>query len=859
MNNQAEKEKAAGAATHSGTSGNHALSIAHEFRKAMSHAGIDTAAELIGDGQIHRVHITGDNPGTENGWYKLHLDGKPAGAFGSWKTGAKHTWTSDTGTGLMSEAEHAALKARIEAAKAERQAETEARQSTAAAAAADVWAQSKPADPEHPYLVRKQVGPHGIRQAGEDLIVPVLDKYGKITSFSQITPDGDKRFHPGGKIQGGFFLIGDPQPKHPLYVAEGYATSATIHELTGCAVAIAFNCGNLEAVALAMRDLHPESRLVVACDDDGYKARRQNIENAGIVHGLAAAKAVGAAYVIPQFKGGTPGEGQSDFNDLFAAEGKFAVLASLDREFQTTWPELKPTALAPLPEFPWEAMPPVLADHARQVAAVYQVPAEYPALAALTVGGFSMGNRTFCELKPGVAVRANLYTMIYMASGERKSSAYRPLVEPLEIFASEHLEGWERLQRERRIYRAKCERIEKMLADPKLDKDDEELWRHELSKLVEPAGSSKDFLTSNATPEALEARMAEAGGRAAVFSADSRDFLEVLQGIYSNGQNRESIYLKGYDGDAIMIHRMGREIDIDKPAISMLLLVQCDKLAELGGNDGLHAGGFIPRLIQLVPDSLVGTRFWHETGLDPELQRQYSEAVLARLERYSDQAEDHFTPIAPEAKALWIEFYNGMEEAMAGDLREHAAQAVRWQSLPVRLGLILAEYHGHAEITEGDMAGALRLTEYLIEHGKRAAGLMRRGLSSDLSRVVSHIREKKMKSFVPNDIHKVTRQAADWVTKKLADLEALGYVRQTGQTQGNKHAPIYEANPRIWGEITPDPSSTPIAMPHKTTPETKTALSVSSDCPQANSDETLISLENVDWSQFAQMLELSKR
>jgi phage/plasmid primase-like uncharacterized protein len=49
---------------------------------------------LIADGQLHRYRVDGDKAGSTNGWYVLHLDDKPFGAFGSWRTGQSETWTA---------------------------------------------------------------------------------------------------------------------------------------------------------------------------------------------------------------------------------------------------------------------------------------------------------------------------------------------------------------------------------------------------------------------------------------------------------------------------------------------------------------------------------------------------------------------------------------------------------------------------------------------------------------------------------------------------------------------------------------------------------------------------------------------
>lgn len=63
-----------------------------KFRTAMLDAGLACRGEIIPDGKLHRLHIEGDKRGTRNGWYVLHLDGVPAGAFGSWKLGLSQDW-----------------------------------------------------------------------------------------------------------------------------------------------------------------------------------------------------------------------------------------------------------------------------------------------------------------------------------------------------------------------------------------------------------------------------------------------------------------------------------------------------------------------------------------------------------------------------------------------------------------------------------------------------------------------------------------------------------------------------------------------------------------------------------------------
>lgn len=111
--------------------------------------------------------------------------------------------------------------------------------------------------------------PHGIRQQGKTLLVPAKDTAGALISLQRILPDGQKRFLKGGRTADGAFTIHGAKDK-PLYLAEGFATAATIRELTGGTAVCAFNSGNLAAVAKAIRELQPDRQVVIAADNDQF-------------------------------------------------------------------------------------------------------------------------------------------------------------------------------------------------------------------------------------------------------------------------------------------------------------------------------------------------------------------------------------------------------------------------------------------------------------------------------------------------------------------------------------------------------------------------------------------------------------
>ena len=275
------------------------------FRAAMREAGVVPPDVIEADGQLHRFHVEGDKGGSRNGWYALHLDGRAAGVFGSWKTGLRSTWAADGKR--MSDTEREAFALLIEAAKIKAQAERRAEHEARAIEARAEWDAAAQADPAQPYLLKKAVKPHNLRQRGGLLIVPLFDAFGLLWNVQRIHADGGKRFKPG-RAGGLFSPIGDFTNPTKILICEGWATGATLHEETGHPVLCAMNAGNLLPVATAARSAWAGAELVIAADNDRFTEG-----NPGATYGAAAAKATGAKLIVPEFPEGVAG---SDFNDL---------------------------------------------------------------------------------------------------------------------------------------------------------------------------------------------------------------------------------------------------------------------------------------------------------------------------------------------------------------------------------------------------------------------------------------------------------------------------------------------------------------------------------------------------------------
>ena len=321
-------------------------SVLAQFRTAAEARGLLLPDHLEADGKLHRCPLWEGAKGKKDGAYLLHLDGVPAGGFQNFRDGLDwENWRADIGRQLTPE-EEAANRARMEAQRAEREAEAKAKRDKARKKAHAIWNSAKPAPDDHAYLLRKGVPSFGLRvgtwpkfeevRPGEwrenrlpgVLLVPMRSPSGTLHSLQAIYPDKvdgrDKDFLPHGEKAGKFHLIGELAEGLPLCVAEGYATGASIHQATGWPVAVAFDAGSLEPVARALREANPGARFIICADDD-----HRTVGNPGRSKAEAAARAVGGVLAVPVFGPERP-DAATDFNDLATLEGLDAVRPILE-------------------------------------------------------------------------------------------------------------------------------------------------------------------------------------------------------------------------------------------------------------------------------------------------------------------------------------------------------------------------------------------------------------------------------------------------------------------------------------------------------------------------------------------------
>jgi putative DNA primase/helicase len=349
--------------------------VLQAFIGALGDAGIppDRPDSLILDGHTRYYKIAGQKGAAKHGVYKVYFDDCPAGYFKSLRAGDGvdvTNWCMIGKDETLSEEERGKRAMDWERQREQREKKEAEARAKAMENARLMWRASTDIDPKEAgrYLKKKGLsGTYGARQFGADIIIPLTDGR-EIQTVQTISPDGaTKLFLKDAPKRGNFFHIPrsrgeEAEPpegveadfgKKPegedetpsakqfkkymkrrlAWICEGFATGATLRELSGWDVICAIDAVNMTPVARKIRELHPDWTIVVAPDWDREHG------NTGISKGLKVAEEFGLAIVPPIFGDGEKG---TDWNDLFLSRGRALAQAALREGLKTAFskPEL---------------------------------------------------------------------------------------------------------------------------------------------------------------------------------------------------------------------------------------------------------------------------------------------------------------------------------------------------------------------------------------------------------------------------------------------------------------------------------------------------------------------------------------
>lgn len=721
------------------------MNVEMQFINAISKSGITPPLNVIDDGIIHRYSSNG-NSTDEAGWYVLHSDGIAAGSFGDWRSSVTHTWCADIGRQLSS-TEQTAHNARIKAMKDKREADDVEAKATAKQRASEIWNKST-AITEHAYLTKKGVKAYGLKQAGDALLIPLRD--GKdIHSLQYIGIDGAKKFLYGGRIKGCYFSVGTPS--EVIYIAEGYATAASIHEATGCAAVVAFNACNLMAVAQSIRTKYPDIKLIICADND------QN--GVGIKKANEAAILVNASVVMPDF-GENKTDARTDFNDLHQLKGLGTVKLQLDAHKRpvsdlkvvtdvTVLPEtllvvdgwLPPVSLLQASEpspYPLDALPSGLGDAVREVIDFIQCPialAACSALSALSVSSQHLANVRRAE---GLTSPVSLYTLAIAESGERKSSVDKHFTTAITIWEANQLElskpDVKRFQVKHDSWSMQYEGLKQKIKETAKQQKPIDTLTTQLLQLKqdEPlAVKVPRLIYGDATPEQLGFALAKNWPSAGVVSSEA-GIVFGSHGMSGDSAMRNMALINIlWDGGTHTIDRRTTDsYRVQDARLTMGLAVQADTVRNFFDNSrGLARGtGFLARFLVAWPTSTQGTRLFKEPPAAWPKLTLFSERITQLLNKFPELNEaGGISPItldfSNDAKKSWVDFHNDVESELkqGGDLTDAKDVASKAADNVARLSALfhLYEWQSVGAINQDLVERAIAIVTWHLYEAKR--------------------------------------------------------------------------------------------------------------------------------------------
>ena len=283
------------------------------------------------------------------------------------------------------------------------------------------------------------------------------------------------------------------------------------------------------------------------------------------------------------------------------------MTAELFKPAAPDWPALVPLNAPNLPELDLAHLPSWAGDYARALAADTETPPELAAGMILATCATAAARRLRVMVKPGYFEPCNLWVVVALTPGNRKSAVQSAATMPLVAWERDQAVIMEpeikRITSERKTLEARANKKRNNAANEKDDNKAKDLAREAAALEAElpEIPFQPQIWTSDATPERLGALLAEQGECMAWLSSEGGVF-DLLQGRYSNGIPNLDLVLKAHSGDPERVDRGSRPaVYLRSPRLSIGLSPQPDVLRGLASKPGFRGRGLLGRILYLLP------------------------------------------------------------------------------------------------------------------------------------------------------------------------------------------------------------------------------------------------------------------
>jgi Protein of unknown function (DUF3987) len=158
--------------------------------------------------------------------------------------------------------------------------------------------------------------------------------------------------------------------------------------------------------------------------------------------------------------------------------------------------------------------------------------------------------------------------------------------------------------------------------------------------------------------------------------------------------------------------------------LALHLMAQPDVAAVMLNDPLLHGQGLLSRMLATAPDASSGRRMWREPSeTTPRAIEKYGNHLLNILERplplmtgSRNQLEPRALLLSSDARQLWIDFYNYVEQQIAfgGELEPIRGLANKLPEHAARMASVLAMIHDieASEVGCAEMKAGIELAEH---------------------------------------------------------------------------------------------------------------------------------------------------
>jgi hypothetical protein len=378
--------------------------------------------------------------------------------------------------------------------------------------------------------------------------------------------------------------------------------------------------------------------------------------------------------------------------------------------------------------FPVEVLPGVLAPFVTETAAALGGDPAYVAPHVLAVLGGLLGNKYRLRIKSSWLEPPVVWAATVGESGTVKSPAWRAAVSPMLAIEGDLRADFEQ----------QCRQHEQALAEWGKHKDED-------PPPEKPLPPTQRRVVMGETTVEKVAVVLQANHGVILVARD--ELAGWLKGFdqYKNGRGSDvPNWLEMHGAGPVLVDRKGggpggTSLFIPQAAVSVCGTIQPGTFASLM-SPAFRDSGLMARLLLSMPPRKP--RVWTDADVDPHTINAYAD-LLRQLHGLPAPSGPVAVTMTPEAKALWVDFFNDWNKDLAATRGDMAAALSKLEAYAVRLALLLhvvANVNDPAPspVSAACMQAGITLTRWFAGEARRVYALIGAGRRQQFDELLLH-------------------------------------------------------------------------------------------------------------------------